>query len=403
MAESSDQTALQRRAIWVGLKTLRQRPKLVGETKTGDPVFEVRSVRMILRDEAGHFSRLAECSKCGREVPGSPVVGPADLDRPSHSMICKDCVRASVAASPLQPERRPAKPDPPPAPAAEAEVRSAQPTASEDVRLGAVEAQLQMAMSRLAELADVKASSEAGAGDDDQAGRSVEALTQVVQAQQRQLVSLSAGLDETRAELQQLTESNRELSRAKADLERRIDDVAGKAGADAAGLEHRLQGEVARLRQLVETLRGEIEAPLGAPVQHGMTMVIEGIQELARARDEVTTSLEALLGGARDAEARMATLASAIEDGGSRLRALELRMQQSVDRLTGALEAHRRELKVAGAANGRLDRPAEPSAAGEPTASLLLDGLERQLQEAEGRLARLHGSPGAGAGTTGQG
>ncbi|MDQ4069819.1 MAG: hypothetical protein M3203_10180, partial [Actinomycetota bacterium] len=70
MPETSDHSALHRRATWVGLRTLRQRPKMVGDARSGEPVFEVRSVRLVLREGASHFSRLTECSKCGREVPG---------------------------------------------------------------------------------------------------------------------------------------------------------------------------------------------------------------------------------------------------------------------------------------------------------------------------------------------
>ena len=153
MAESSHHTARQRRDTWVGLRTLRQRPKVVGETPSGEPVFEVGPLRLVLRDEAGYFSRLTECSKCGREVPGPPVMSPADLDRPAHSVICKDCVRASVAASPLNPQTRPAKAEPPgpgpPPPATEGRAPAA-PQPVDDVRLAALEVQLEATVSRLA-------------------------------------------------------------------------------------------------------------------------------------------------------------------------------------------------------------------------------------------------------------
>ncbi len=474
MAETPDQTALQRRAMWIGLKTLRQRPKMVGETATGEPVFEVRSVRLVLRDEAGHFSRLAQCSKCGREVPGAAVMSPADLDRPPHSVICKDCVRASVAASPLQPERRAVRTEPPAVPAQSAEEqpsKSAQP--ADDVRLAAVEVQLEAATTRLAEMADVHreqstesdlqealrqglaqiradvmasstsgdarmaameeeikaitarlakldqstesrlqealrkglaevgadvmASSEAGTARlvaaHEQARQDVDGLAQVVEAQQGRLVSLSAVLTDTRAEVQRLVESNSELSRVQAELERRIEETVGDAGADLEGLERRLRDDVSTLTQVVETLRGDIEGPLGQPVRTGLAMVVQAIQELARARDAVKGSVDAVLANARDAEARMDALTSAIEDGGGRLRALELRMQKSIDRLTGALQVHRRQVGVASATNGGTDHRVGGASTGEPTPGELLDGLDRQLREAEGRLARLTGLP----------
>src|SRR5215210_903348 len=99
MADAPGTGSDQKRATWVALRTLRQRPKVVDHRENGDPVFEVRSVRLVLRDNADHFNRLAQCSKCGREVPGAPVLSQADLTRPSHSVICKECVRNATAVA----------------------------------------------------------------------------------------------------------------------------------------------------------------------------------------------------------------------------------------------------------------------------------------------------------------
>lgn len=88
-----------RRARWVGLRTLRQRPAAVGATAAGEPVFEVRSVRLVLRGDAPHFNRLVRCSKCDREMPGPPVLSPADLDQPVHAVICAACVREASVPS----------------------------------------------------------------------------------------------------------------------------------------------------------------------------------------------------------------------------------------------------------------------------------------------------------------
>src|SRR5947209_20247230 len=108
MADASDQTVI-RHANWVGLRTLRQRPKVVDHTSQGEPIFEIRSVRLLLRADADHFNRLAQCSKCGRNVPGPPVLAVGDLDRPANSVICKECVR-DATASPSGPAPRPAAP-----------------------------------------------------------------------------------------------------------------------------------------------------------------------------------------------------------------------------------------------------------------------------------------------------
>lgn len=72
-------------------------PRVVGQTERGDPVLEVRSVRMVLRDGATHFSRLVTCTNCGREVPGAPVLSAGDLDRAPGPFVCSDCAAALKA------------------------------------------------------------------------------------------------------------------------------------------------------------------------------------------------------------------------------------------------------------------------------------------------------------------
>ena len=102
MAELST-SALRRhtRANWVALRTLRQVPRLIGRTRADASIFEIRSVRVVLHDEALHFTRLVPCAKCGEEVSGTAVLSPADLDHRASAVICKDCAgTASPAAFP---------------------------------------------------------------------------------------------------------------------------------------------------------------------------------------------------------------------------------------------------------------------------------------------------------------
>ncbi|HUR23439.1 MAG TPA: hypothetical protein VMZ73_06165, partial [Acidimicrobiales bacterium] len=100
MPESPNQASSgQRRANWVALRTLRQLPKAVGETAGGEPIYEVRSVHLLLDSSAGNFVRLAECSRCGRQLAGAPVLTAADLDRPLRPMICSDCIRSAGVAT----------------------------------------------------------------------------------------------------------------------------------------------------------------------------------------------------------------------------------------------------------------------------------------------------------------
>ena len=88
----------QNRANWVALRTLRQMPQVVGKTEQGDPIFELRNVRMVLPGNATHFSRLVTCTNCGRQVPGLPVLSRADLDHAPGPFVCTDCVAAVRSA-----------------------------------------------------------------------------------------------------------------------------------------------------------------------------------------------------------------------------------------------------------------------------------------------------------------
>lgn len=86
------------RANWVGLRTLRQIPRIVGETDGGEPIYLIRSARLLLRGDASHFNRIVTCSKCERDVTGPPVMSPLDLDHQPTLVICGDCVKASTIA-----------------------------------------------------------------------------------------------------------------------------------------------------------------------------------------------------------------------------------------------------------------------------------------------------------------
>ena len=89
----------QNRANWVGLRTLRQFPTVVGKTQPGDPIVEVQKVRMVLPAGASHFRRLVRCTSCEREVAGLPVLSAADLNHAPGPFVCTDCVAALRAPS----------------------------------------------------------------------------------------------------------------------------------------------------------------------------------------------------------------------------------------------------------------------------------------------------------------
>lgn len=446
-----DRASLLRHATWVGVKTLRERPKVVGETKGGALVFEVRSVRLVLTDDARHFNRLTDCSKCGREVAGAAVFRPADLDRPTEPALCKSCLPGSVTAGPPPRERRTPTSQPPAAPVAEAPEEAPEPAeATLDARLKTIEAQweaavglaepidvdgLKSAETRLQDalrqgLAEVRAEMSAAlergadlAMVDEEARRRTEKLTQAVQAQQGRLLSLSAVLDEVRTEMRRLAAStegsraqaelerwideriagaridvtaleqrlrdhltplarradlNQELARSHGALERRIEETAASAAAQAAAVEQQLRAEISDLRQLVGALRHEIEASLGAPVQAGLAAIVQAVQELARARDEIRAS----------AEQTARTLVSAVEEEGGRVRSLELRVDKAIERLTAVLDHHHQQLRDV-VAMYRLEAGVDAALSVRSTPGELVVALERQLQAAEGRLAEL--------------
>ena len=427
-------------------------------------MFEVRSVRLVMRADARHFSRLTNCSKCGREAAGPPVFTPADLERPPQPVVCPNCFRASVTASsrelelelerqqepnpsarttgpsatePQAPAPRPAEPQDDVHPGTIDEEHEAAGAGGADraeaPAAGDIEPAPRKAVSdRLAEIhAEVTASSERNAAGlaalEAQARRSVEGLGRILQAERSELAALSTALTETRGEVQHLAESNVEVVRRQGELEQRLAEVMAAVSADRGGarieelerrieealdrvglvpsLEQRLQGDVVTLTQMVEAVRSDVEASFVVPVRERLGAVIEAVQELVRARDAVQASLDGLVGRAGDAEARVAALESAVEKADRRLRAMDERVQTSLDGLTPVIESQRVQLGIVMAALQPVAAEPEPDAeAGQPLESRiptaghggLLHGLERQLQEAEGRLARLTGTEGDG-------
>lgn len=231
MAEPSDVAQLSRRAGWVGLRTLRQRPKLIQQTADGEPVFEIRSVRLVLRGNATHFTRLVECSKCGRDVHGAPVLGPADLDQPAHAVICKDCVRRATQ-----------RPSPPARRVREAPLVEAHPAVTGDPvagasavspprsRLDALETQLGAVLARLDALAEAQRS----------------------------------GMIETIAEVRAEMAEARDEFQVRVDA--RLDALTAAAGADADRLQTLEQKVQESLRRMTRLVGAQAHRPAEPPV-----------------------------------------------------------------------------------------------------------------------------------------
>lgn len=363
------------RVHWVAFRTLRQLPKVVGENSAGEPIVEIRSVRLVLRAGASHFSRVTACSKCGREVPGAPVLTSADLDEPPHPVICKDCVR-TASAPVLGGDRRPARTEP-------ADRREGGPR-SDDDRLAVLER-------RMAELAAL------------------------VDAQRSELARRA---EEARVEVRSLT--TKELARAQEDVDRMMKGVLERAGwatsgADAGGaqaVEAKLSRSIERLAQRVDEQRAELVADVDARLGQVQAAIEDQVGRPASQADELRATVEELARGQDDLRRRFEDLAgAAARDGGTgRVDAVEARVAQLDDRV--AAEAarmraelderldrldervqHVEELLADAAATDdrvveRLDRQAERArrAAGD---SGRLEAVEQRLDEAVDRLAGL--------------
>lgn len=338
-----DASSAHRRATWVGLRTLRQRPRPVGQTPAGDPIVEVRSVRLVLRNEASHFNRLVPCSKCGAEVPGSAVVSLADLDQPAYPVICTDCVRTATAGTGFLDRRPPAVPaaveDAPSA--VEPQVEPAPAPAGVAPAGGEVDAALVEVRAELA------AASEAAAA---RAGVLAEDLRRLAGGLQDELRQMRAELDE--------------------DLRRTSEALAA------------VTGELPALRSAIERVAEEARAVSQAQAALDVELADLGrrVDGVASSGEELRAQLDGVAKEAAEGAARLDVVVNAADAEASRLHTLEQNVQSAVRRMTRMVGAQGRH------------RPAPAPSPPEGPATLppgrLLDDLERQLQEAEGRLAR---------------
>jgi two-component sensor histidine kinase len=451
MPEPAD-SSLSRRGAWIGLRTLRQRPKIVDHTSSGEPIFEVRSVRLLLQPDADHFNRLETCSKCGRNVAGGPVFDLGDLDRPSNPLICTTCVHAVAKPTLLRSGGRRPAPEPPaapgkpvdtpaavsdskaagadrPGPAAvdDAALAAKGVVAQDDIRrelqtvtglleaqkrdLGALSDAVRKTRTELGSLTEsqerltqsqqelhertaafAQERSEQAASDGTTSSQverdlrhNLQFVTELLQAQQRELSALSTALVETRNDLQAVTESQQTLARSQQDLDRRL---AGLPPPDPLGAEHaqraeslergledlsaRLAEGLARARAETTDLVGKLRREVGALAQ-----AVEAQRHQFEAAEDA--GARAQLSGLDQAVAGLRTASSAHDD---RLEALEDELNDLAIRLSSLIDAER----------AAFPTPKGDEAAGLPgrvAGGALLDALDRQLRDAEGRLARL--------------
>lgn len=278
MADVPGLGSADRRADWVALRTLRQRAAVVGRTEEGETVYEIRSVRLVLGAGANYFSQLVRCSKCGRAVPGPPVLTPADLDHAPNPVFCSRC---SAGTSTPPPPVRGVVDQPAPA-LAEVDEPVAAPE-PEDGRLAAVETQLAVALAQLRAMAAAAAEAEA---DRERLRAAVAALE----------ARLAAAVQET---------SGR-----------------GELRAEVAGLARRIDDQAAALTAQLETHRQEGANELHEVAQDTMGALAEPLRALTSAHEETDRRLASLAAWAAASAARQDAVEQKVNDALAELRAL---------------------------------------------------------------------------------
>lgn len=362
MAEhSSPVIQRQRRANWVALRTLHQLPKLVGQTKGGDPVYEVRSVRLVLRPDASRFKRLVECSRCGEEVAGSSVTGPEVLDLVPSPLICRKCVAESSRSRAWRPEDRA-----PQEPEVEPEVEVEEPDEEADIgpegidRLELLEASLDAVSAKLDEVAEAGERRGADTGPvaadlatvrqaldearaemaksadasgarlsvvEGQVRQGLTALADLIDGQRADINAVAASMAEIRGEIERVSRSQVELTdAAAAQLLGGLGDRADGdevAAAVVQGLERRIDDVQAELAALAVTHQDELRAEL----DHGL----EQVRAESTERDEHVQAAMARMSGM--VASVLGDVESSIEDA---IRARTADLVEAQVRLTAA-------------------------------------------------------------------
>jgi hypothetical protein len=344
--EPSDQASQrQRHANWIGLRTLRQRPKLAGVLSDGELVYEVRSVRLLLRGQAPYFNRLVACERCGRDQAGAPVLTPADLDAPLRPMICTECVQKAGVSSVWEPEVvKPATELVNPAVAKTPDPALAPPASRAEHQTGALTARVD----ELRALVDAQ-----GARDEDRRREHDAALMAVRGA-------MSQALGEVRAE------------------------IAAASAANAS----RVDALEANLRETVAALTGFIEAQrvdLTAVVTE-MVQVRADVQAVAANGQDHETGVQATLEAAIDQRLQelAAQVAHATAASTTRLDELDERLGRLADQLSTVTAAVTAAL-IAAPTSPTMSTHSGVADGG----AALLDALDAQLRGASDRIAAL--------------
>lgn len=379
MAEhSSPVVQRQRRANWVALRTLHQLPKLVGQTKGGDPVYEVRSVRLVLRPEASRFKRLVECSRCGEEVAGSSVTGPEVLDHVPSPLICRKCVAESSRSGAWRPEDQ-ARWEP--------EVEVEEPDEEVDTgpevldvldRLELLEAGLDAVSARLDEVAEAverrgadtghaaadlatvrqaldearaemtKSAEESGTRlsvVEGQVRQGLTALADLIDGQRADINAVAASSAEIRGEIERVSRSQVELTEAGAAAQL-LGGLGDRVGGDEVaaaviqGLERRIDDVRAELAALAAIHRDELRAELDERLEQVRAESTERDEHVQRAMARISGMVASVPGDVESSiEAAVRARTADLVEAQVRLTAAQAGLSDRLEALKTAVEA----------------------------------------------------------------
>jgi tetrahydromethanopterin S-methyltransferase subunit G len=368
-------------------------PKVLDETPAGEPVVEVRGVRLVLREHATFFNRLVPCSTCGRETPGVAVRTPADLDAPPGPATCRECRRATAAPAPVPAQA------PPPAPVADTAGPAIEALAA---RVDEVQAALAEQAARavpppeLAALGKRLDKLEAGTGGADVApelaalgkrldkletkGRTTAAEAGRVEAMERRVEQLAALMAERESRLEEVLAKT--LAAAEA--------AAAKVEARVRAVESRVEETTGEMGELGD-LHAALDVGLGQ-LRSDLAAVRDNQRDLSLLQDEFDRRLETV--------AAIQRAVTAAEEGKGRRggkKAAEFTTQLAAaqvatDELAKEQKQLRAQLSVIELATDRAADTASKAWAQVATISPLrmgLDDLEERLEIQNEALAAL--------------
>ncbi len=338
-------------------------PRPTGETDAGEPIYAIRSARLVLRGDAAHFNRLVPCSNCGRDVVGPALLGPGDLDQPVEPVTCDDCRAKGLSPASVTAERAPA-------PAVDSRVedldrRLAELTALVDTlkaeRDGAVEVGSEATETELATVATTVEQLTTGQQELREALQgAVERVEQVaaerldgsLEEMDGRIKHLQAEVGDVvgrvTADLAGAGAATEELARAQALLAERIDTVAASVDQLPAGFGATVTGRLDRLEERTALAAASDAARLHA-LEGRMGEVSDGLAGLDQEATRVAGRLaESLASQADELRAVLAdglaevrsTAAAPAADVSARLQALEKRMQRIAAEMSELGELH---------------------------------------------------------------